>query len=117
MGPYENLRVWQSAKSLAVEVYKMIKDNQKLSVDYGLRDQMQRAAVSVPSNIAEGEVSGSTKNSIRYLRIALGSLAELKTQMLIAQEIEYVKDEIGSGLINKMTDLEVKVRNLIQARS
>ena len=116
MGNYEKLRVWQLGKDLAVDIYKVTRESESLKNDYGLKDQMQRAAVSVPSNIAEGEVSGSLKNSLRYLHIALGSLAELKTQLIIAGEINYLTNEKTVFEVKKVVDLEVKIRNLIKAR-
>jgi len=69
---FEDLPVWQSARELAVQVYRTTAKG-KLSEDYGLRNQMQRAAVSVSSNIAEGFERGSKQESIQFLYIAKGS--------------------------------------------
>ena len=113
---YEQLRVWQQAKDLAILVYKTVRLNQELKNDFGLRDQMQRSAVSIPSNIAEGEASGTIKNSIRYLNIALGSAAELKTQIIIAYEINFIDQPVFEELKYEITDLEVGFHNLIKAR-
>lgn len=82
---YRNLMVWQKAKALAVRFY-LVSDIGPLSRDFGLRDQMRRAAVSVPSNIAEGDERDSDKDAVRFLFIAKGSLAELRTQLEIAVE-------------------------------
>jgi four helix bundle protein len=85
-GSYENLEVWQRSCRLAVELYELLKDCR----DFGLRDQMTRAAVSIASNIAEGAERGSSADYIRFLHIAKGSAAELRTQVYIASEIRTI---------------------------
>ena len=89
---FRELKVWQEAKILAVDVYNLIRSAPLLEQDWGLKDQMQRAAVSIPSNIAEGAARQSTKEFIRYLQIASGSLSELETQLILS---------INLGLLNK----------------
>ena len=84
---YENLEVWQKAVALSVRVYGMIGNCR----DYGFKDQMCRAAVSVPSNIAEGMERDSRKETVHFLHIAKGSCAELRTQLLIALKIGYIE--------------------------
>jgi four helix bundle protein len=65
-------------------VYKLIRKSPLLDKDWGLKDQMQQSSISIPSNIAEGDARKSDKNSVRFFHIALGSLAELVTQIEIA---------------------------------
>jgi len=79
---FEELEVWKRACQLAVELYELLRDSR----EYALRDQMQRAAVSIASNIAEGAERGR-KDFIRFLRVARGSSAELRTQVYIASKI------------------------------
>ncbi|MBO5720510.1 MAG: four helix bundle protein [Bacteroidales bacterium] len=79
---YKNLLVWQKAMDLVVEIYKISKLLPK-EEKYGISDQIRRSAVSVPSNIAEGQSRNSIKEFIQFLSIARGSLAELETQLLI----------------------------------
>ena len=81
---YKELDAWKQARALAVEIYRLT-DQAPLSRNRSLCDQMQRAAVSVPSNIAEGDERGTNKEALRFLYIAKGSLAELRTQLDIAQ--------------------------------
>ncbi len=88
MGNFQELRVWQLAKELAVRIYKLTQ-TLSFSKDFGLKDQIQRSAVSVPSNIAEGDELETDKQSIRHFYIAKGSSAELLTQLIIAEEIGY----------------------------
>ena len=86
---FKDLKVYKEAKTLAVEIYKLT-DKIGFKKDYGLRDQIQRSAVSIPSNIAEGCERETDKEFIRFLYIAKGSLAELITQLEIAQEVGYI---------------------------
>lgn len=83
---YRNLLVWQKAKTLADSVYRLTSES-PASQDYGLRDQLQRSAVSIASNIAEGDERNTNKDSIRFLYISKGSCAELITQLEIANEV------------------------------
>ncbi len=82
MGDFRKLNVWQRAKDLAVFIYKLTNQG-KIAGDYGLRDQIRRAAISIPSNIAEGDELDTDKQAIRHFYYAKGSTAELLTQSLI----------------------------------
>lgn len=92
MQSYRELVVWQKAIDLVVEVYRITKKFPK-SETYGLAGQMQRAAVSVPSNIAEGHDLKQTQAYLRHLAIASGSLAELETQLEISDRLRYLSAE------------------------
>lgn len=116
MGNFQKLRVWQLAKDLAVRIYKIIKST-PLSKDFGLKDQIQRAAVSVPSNIAEGDESGTNKVSIRYFYIAKGSIAELQTQLIIASEIGFLDLQMKDDLLNECDKISIMLKKIIRARS
>jgi four helix bundle protein len=83
---YRDLNLWKEAKILAIEVLR-IADGPTLSRRRGLCDQISRSAISVPSNIAEGDERGSNRDAIRFLYIARGSAAELATQLEIAHDI------------------------------
>lgn len=115
MGDYSKLEVWQLAKDLAVEIYRYTNEG-SLAKDFEMRDQIRRAVVSIPSNIAEGDESGSVQNSIRYFNIAKGSSAELRTQLLIASEIGYLSKESYDELNEKCNAISQKLEKLIQAR-
>jgi len=116
MGNFQKLRVWQLAKELAVKIYKLTQMT-AFSKDYGLKDQIQRSAVSIPSNIAEGDDLETDKQSIKHFYIAKGSTAELLTQLIIAQEIGYIDAESNDPLINDCRIISVMLTKLIQARS
>ena len=85
---FRNLKVWQLGMQLAEEVYRLSRQFPKHET-YGLGSQIQRAAVSIPANIAEGHAIGSTKDFARYLGIAQGSLAELETHLMLAERMKY----------------------------
>ncbi|MCE6992676.1 four helix bundle protein [Dyadobacter sp. CY323] len=109
---FEDLKVWQDGLSLSILVYEMLHDCK----DFGLRDQMCRASVSVPSNIAEGFERHSNKEFIRFLRIAKGSSGELRTQIFIAIGIGLITSEKGNDLISKSQILSAMIQNLIKTR-
>ena len=115
-GGFRDLRVWQRAKVLAVAVYKLTEEG-KLAKDFGLRDQMQRAAVSICSNIAEGDERGSDRDSVRFFYIAKGSPAELITQLEIARDIEFIRDQQLQPLEDECIQIGNMLGALIKARS
>lgn len=86
---FKSLEIWQKAKNVAVEIYAHT-NNQSFKKDFSLREQIRRSAVSIVSNIAEGDERCTNKESIRFFYIAKGSLAELRTQWEIAYEIGYI---------------------------
>ena len=89
---HKDLEVWKKSMDLVVKVYQITQlfpDAEK----FGLTSQMRRAAVSIPSNIAEGAARKGNKEFIQFLYIAIGSLSELETQYLIAIRLEFIKKE------------------------
>jgi len=95
---YQDLIAWQKAMDLVEDVYKASRDFPREEV-YALTSQIRRAAVSVPSNIAEGQGRRTTADFLRHLSIAYGSLREVETQILIAQRLKYiVKGNVESVL-------------------
>ena len=83
MNSYQDLEVWKKSIDFVEQIYRLVKQLPKEET-YALSDQMRRAAVSIPSNIAEGANRKTTKEYIQFLYIALGSAAELETQLIIA---------------------------------
>jgi four helix bundle protein len=116
MGNFQNLRVWQLAKELAVEMYK-VTSKSSLSKDYGLKDQILRSAVSISANIAEGDELGTNRQSIRHFYIAKGSSAELQTLLIIAKEINYIEIELEENLVNKCKIISVMLSKIITVRN
>ena len=116
MGNFRELYVWQNAKKLAIEIYRLSLQSQ-LKKDFGLRDQMQRAAVSISCNIAEGDELGTDRLSVRYFYIAKGSSAELMTQIIIANEIGYFDKNTAEALTDQCDKISSMLTKLIQSRS
>jgi four helix bundle protein len=92
MKDYKELEVWEKGISLVLKVYEITKIFPKEEC-YALTDQIKRAAVSIPSNIAEGASRNTTKEFIQFLYIARGSASELETQIIIAEKLGYLKNE------------------------
>jgi four helix bundle protein len=113
---FRGLKVWQKAKDLAVYIYKETKTGE-FGKDFGLRDQIRRAAVSIVSNIAEGDERGTNKDSVRFLYMAKGSLAEVITQTIIAQEIGYLPHDKYDQVILECETIGKMLGSLIKARS
>jgi four helix bundle protein len=116
MGKFEELRVWQRSKDLSVRIYKLTNEN-PFNKDFGLRDQMRRASVSVPSNIAEGDESGTNKMANRYFYSAKGSIAEMITQLIIAAEVGYLDDAVKKVLLEECKAISAMLNNLIKKRT
>ena len=116
MGNFKELKVWQQAKDLAVDIYRLT-DQGLFIKDFGLKDQMRRSSVSVPSNIAEGDDLGTDKQSIRHFYISRGSLAELRTQLVISLEIQYISVEKYNDLEKKCDTISAMLTALINHRS
>jgi len=95
---YRDLLVWQKAMALTVETYRFSSGFPRSEV-YGLTSQVRRAAVSMPSNIAEGYGRGSRKEYVQFLCISQGSLKELETQVILAQRLNYGSKTMGEGLL------------------
>lgn len=111
---FKKLIVWQKSKDLAVDIYRITSIG-KLSKDYSLTDQMRRAAVSIPSNIAEGNDRSTEKELIKYLYISKGSLSELLTQLEIAKEIDYIDEEKYSEIEIKCIEVSKMLGGLIKS--
>jgi four helix bundle protein len=116
MGNFKNLLVWQKAKDLCVKIYKLTESG-KIKNDFGLKDQMRRASVSIPSNVAEGDGLDTDKQSVRHFFIARGSVSELRTQLIIACEIGYLAKELYEELENDCAQISAMITSLIKHRS
>ena len=116
MGNFKELKVWQQSKDLAVNIYKLT-DEGNFFKDFGLRDQMRRSSVSVPSNIAEGDNLDTDKQSVRHFYIARGSIAELRTQLIIAKEIGYIKVNQYDVLEKGCEKISIMLTALIKHRA
>ena len=108
---FEDLEVWKRGCRQAVNVYRTLECDRHFS----LRDQMERAAVSVPSNIAEGQERDTTPDFQRFLRIAKGSNGELRTQLYIARELGIIDESAGKELVQESREISKMLQGLIQS--
>lgn len=115
MGNFMKLKVWQRGKDLAVYIYQ-ITGKGAFVKDYGLRDQLRKACVSIPSNIAEGDELNTDRQSIQFFYIAKGSSAEVLTQAIIAHEIGYMTDQDFEHIKEECTAISSMLSKLIRAR-
>lgn len=106
---HHNLDVWKRSIELVSEIYKLTEQFPRQEI-YGLTQQMRRAAVSIPSNIAEGAGRKSTKEFIQFLSTAQGSIAELETQLLIAAKLNFTKN--ASPLLQELDEISKMVIGL-----
>ena len=108
---FKNLKIWQLAITITKDVYLITNTFPKNEI-YALVNQINRAAVSIPSNIAEGSNRSNTQ-FIHYLNISLGSSFELQTQLIIANKIEYISENQLTEIEDKITQLQKMISGLI----
>ncbi|MFN8117742.1 MAG: four helix bundle protein [Bacteroidia bacterium] len=109
---FEDLDVWIAAKDAAVMIYK-ITENESLRKDFGLKDQIRRASISVISNIAEGFERNGNKEFIQFLSIAKGSAGEVRAQLYIIKELEFINEEEFILLNEKVTQVSKMLSGFI----
>ena len=109
---FKDLIVWQKSIQLVKEVYKDTEIFPKKET-FGLTDQIRRAVVSIPSNIAEGKQRQSLKEYVQFLHIAYGSCAEVYTQLVIAVELKYINKETFDRLSSQILEIEKMLNALI----
>lgn len=108
MHNFKDLKVWQKAIDLAVDIYETMSSYPN-EEKYGLVSQMKRCSVSIPSNIAEGSGRGSNKEFNHFLNISQGSAFELETQLIISQRLKLINDDLANNLISKTTEVQKMV--------
>ena len=116
MSGFRDLKVWVRSKKLAVNIYKITQEG-KFKHDFSFNNQIRRAAVSVASNIAEGDERGSNREAVRFFYIAKGSLAEVSTQIEIAYEIDYLSDKVAGDMLEECQEIGKMLGALIKVRS
>ena len=112
---YRDLRVWQKAVDFVCDIYK---ETRTFPADerFGLISQMRRCAVSIPSNIAEGQGRASAPEFIRFLRIAYGSLRELETQLIISQRLGFISEKLSQELMADAATIGKLLNGLIRSK-
>ena len=115
---FRDLRVWQSGMELVVGIYELTRNLPKSEI-YGLSSQLQRAAVSVPANIAEGQTRSSLKEYLHFLSIARSSLAEVETYLELVQRLSYLPPDRIKPLLDLATSTHrqlIALRNSLATR-
>jgi four helix bundle protein len=115
-GDFRKLSVWQKGRDLAIQVYK-VTDEGRIARDFGLRDQMRRAAVSVCSNIAEGNDRNTDRDTVQFFYVAKGSAAEMISLLDIAGAVGYLESAEANRLITTSEEIARMLRGLIKVRS
>ena len=110
---YKEFTVWQKSMDLAVEIYKLVKLLPKEET-YALSDQMRRAVVSIPSNIAEGQGRNSTREFIKFLSIARGSQCEIETQLQLCIQIGYLREDETKKALNLCEEISKMLNSLVK---
>ena len=110
---FENMKAWQEARKLVVEVYRLLDSFPKFE-NYALCDQIRRAIISVPSNLAEGSGRISTKEQLHFYEIAYGSLLEAYNQLIIAADLKYIDENNLKG-IQPQIDVVARMLNGLRA--
>ncbi len=110
---FRDLEIWKRSMSLVKEVY-IITDNFPQKEIYSLTNQIRRAAVSIPSNIAEGHIRQYASEFRQFLYISLGSLAEMETQLLIACELGYIQRKAIDHIVKEIDEIGRMIRSIIK---
>ncbi|MDR3350463.1 MAG: four helix bundle protein [Prevotellaceae bacterium] len=111
-GKFEDLEVWKLSMRLSLTIYGLFKECK----DYGFKDQIQRACVSVPANIAEGDERQTNKESVQFFYIARGSSAEVRTFLHLAIALKYVPQDKGLDIIDQYKKVSSMLYRLIENR-
>jgi four helix bundle protein len=110
---FRDLIIWQRGINLVKEVYEETRNFPKQEL-YGLTSQIRRSAISIPSNVSEGHTRQHRAEFRQFLSMALGSLAELETQIIISRELNYISSEKSEKVIDQMDSLGKMIRGLMK---
>ncbi len=116
MKTHKDLDVWKNSIELVTEVYRVTKLFPKEEL-YGLSNQIRRAAISIPSNIAEGAARNHEKEFIQFLYVALASGAEVETQLIISKNLNYIDSSQFKELSNRLNSIQKMIQGLIKSIS
>jgi len=110
---FEELKIWQRAVQIAIDIYK-VADTGKLKVDFGTKDQIQRAAMSISNNIAEGYEYDNRPDFIRFLKYAKGSAGEVRNQLYVLNKIEYISEDFYHQKYSELIYLSKQIAAFIK---
>ena len=110
---FEETKIWQESRKLVNSIYLAIQSSTAFSQDYALGNQIKRAAISIPSNIAEGFERSTNKELIHFLFIAKGSAGEVRTQLWLASDLNYLNKKELDALIDKVKTISKMIQGMI----
>jgi len=110
---FEDLDIWKLAVEIAINIYKISEDG-KLKQDWGLKDQIRRAAMSISNNIAEGFEYDNNKDFIKFLRYSKGSCGELRSQLFILKKIEFINEIFYADMFDRLMSISKQISGLIK---
>lgn len=113
MKSHKDLEVWKRSVELVKTIYELTKSFPKEEL-YGITNQIRRSAVSIPSNIAEGAARNYNKEFIQFLYIALGSIAELETQIIISEKLSFLRKDYSENIQSELIELKNMTLGLIK---
>jgi four helix bundle protein len=112
LNSFKELVVWQKSIDLVIDIYKVLEKFPSTEI-YGITSQLKRAMVSIPSNIAEGSKRGTRKDYSNFLRIAIGSTAEVETLLELSIRLNYINKEEGDRLYNRVIEIQKMLSTII----
>ena len=110
---FEDMEIWQKATDIAIEIY-LISDKGKLKTDFGMKDQIRRAAMSISDNIAEGFEYDNNKDFVRFLRYAKGSAGELRNKLYVLYKVEFIEGEFYEGMRERLIELSKNISGFMK---
>lgn len=110
---FEDLEIWKEATSIAIEIY-LISETGKLRTDFGMKDQIRRAAMSISDNIAEGFEYESNLQFVRFLRYSKGSSGELRNKLYVLKKVDFIDEEFYTSIYKRLIDLSKQISGFIK---
>lgn len=110
---FEDLEIWQKAAAIAVEIY-VLSEEGKLKTDWGMKDQIRRAAASISDNISEGFEYDNNKDFVKFLRYAKGSAGELRSKLFILNQVEFIKQDFYEDMHKRLIVLSKNIAGFIK---
>lgn len=107
---FEEIEAWKKSQIVAIKIYKIL----QLNVDYGFKNQIQRAVISISNNMAEGFERGSDADFRRFLFIALGSCSEVKSMIYIARQLNYITQEEANQIQKDLIEISLMIKGFIR---
>ena len=110
---FEDLDIWKSAVEITIDIYK-ISEEGKLKQDWGLKDQIRRAAMSISNNIAEGFEYDNNKDFIKFLKYSKGSSGEVRSQLFVLRKIEFISEAFYNDMFDRLMSISKQISGLIK---